>query len=117
MEASGKFKGRYETDEEMQDRYYIELKESKDVLEKKLKKKIEYLCWPGGGFNDTSLEIAEKLGVHRQTVRRWTRQGLTPIDSRKPMLIMGEHAAHFLKMRKKENKKRGKFCKLHMMVN
>lgn len=53
-------------------------------------------------------EIAEKLGVHRQTVRRWTRQGLTPIDSRKPMLILGEHAAHFLRDRKIKNKKKCK---------
>lgn len=55
-------------------------------------------------------EIAEKLGVHRQTVRRWTRQGLAPIDSYKPMLILGEHAAQFLKQRKKANKKS---CKLN----
>jgi len=53
-------------------------------------------------------EIAEKLKVHRQTVRRWVKEGLSPIDSQKPMLIQGEHAADFLKARKEKNRKRCK---------
>ena len=44
------FPGRYETNEEMIERYRYEIYTSKFLLEDKLSKKIDFLCWPGGGY-------------------------------------------------------------------
>jgi len=41
---------------------YEELALSKDVLEKGTGKKVEYLCYPNGGFNDLIRESAKKYG-------------------------------------------------------
>jgi len=60
--------GRYETDEEMIERYRYELFESKRVLENKLNKKVEFLCWPGGGYNETSIQISEAAGYKASTL-------------------------------------------------
>jgi len=55
-------KGRYETDEEQNDRFRNELIESKKILEEKLKKKVDFLCWAGGAFNEKTLKIAQEAG-------------------------------------------------------
>ena len=52
---------KFETDEEYYDRLKSELNDSKEVLEKKLNKKIDFLCWPGGGHNDDSVKIASSI--------------------------------------------------------
>lgn len=52
-----KLKGRYETDEEQKNRFKHELIESKKILEDKLKKKIDFLCWPGGANTDLSIKM------------------------------------------------------------
>jgi hypothetical protein len=44
-------------------------------------------------------EAAEFLGVTPQTVRGWTKQGLTIIDDRRPHLILGEAIKDFLESR------------------
>lgn len=62
-----KIPGRYETDQEMEDRYRYELFESKRVLEEKLNKRVDYLCWPGGGYNTLSLQLAEEAGYKAST--------------------------------------------------
>lgn len=59
--------GRYETDREMESRYRYELFESKQILEEKLNKQIDYLCWPGGGYNELSLQLAEDAGYKAST--------------------------------------------------
>jgi peptidoglycan/xylan/chitin deacetylase (PgdA/CDA1 family) len=41
---------------------YDELADSKEVLEKHLGKKVDYLCYPNGGFNDAVKEAAKKYG-------------------------------------------------------
>jgi len=41
---------------------YEELAQSKDILEKITGKKVEYLCYPNGGFNDLIKESAKKYG-------------------------------------------------------
>lgn len=63
-----KIKGRYETEKEMKERFIYELSQSKCILERKLNKKIDYLCWPGGGYNDVSLKIAEDLNYKASTI-------------------------------------------------
>lgn len=37
----------------------------------------------------TARELADCLGVHKNTVRHWQRKGLTPIDARRPYLFKG----------------------------
>lgn len=60
--------GRSETDEEMIRRYFYELRESKEVLEKRLNKKVNFLCWPGGAYNDLSDAISKEAGYLGSTV-------------------------------------------------
>lgn len=67
-EAQKDYPGRFETDEEMEARYRYELEESKRILETKLKKPIDYLCWPGGGYNALSLRLAEEAGYKASTI-------------------------------------------------
>jgi len=46
----------------MKERYWYELAESKRLLEEKLNKKVEFLCWPGGGYNELSIQLSIKAG-------------------------------------------------------
>jgi DNA-binding XRE family transcriptional regulator len=50
-------------------------------------------------------EIAELLTVHKNTVRRWVKNGLAITDDKRPMLILGIDLAAFLKARRTENKR------------
>jgi excisionase family DNA binding protein len=49
-------------------------------------------------------EAAEALGVHKNTVANWLRQGLQPIDKIRPILIHGEELRRFLKERRHQRK-------------
>ena len=60
--------GRYETENESNERYWYELKTSKDILEKKLNKNISIICWPGGQYNDESLKVSEEAGYLASTI-------------------------------------------------
>jgi len=53
-------KGILETKEESNNRYNAELIDSKKVIEKKLNKKVSFLCWPCGSFNKLAEKIANK---------------------------------------------------------
>jgi peptidoglycan/xylan/chitin deacetylase (PgdA/CDA1 family) len=59
--------GRYETDNEMWERYNYELRDSKIVIENKLNKDIRYLCWPGGKYNALSLKVSVEVGYIAST--------------------------------------------------
>lgn len=50
-------------------------------------------------------EAAGALGVHRNTVRHWIKDGLSTIDTRRPTLILGRHLAAFLQARRAKNKR------------
>lgn len=53
----------------------------------------------------TIKEIAEVYGRHSQTVQRWLKQGLKPIEGiSNPYLIMGEEVRRFLKERRLKRK-------------
>ena len=41
-------------------------------------------------------ELAGLLNVHKNTVRQWQRDGLQPIDNRRPILFTGDTARAFL---------------------
>lgn len=60
--------GRSESDEEMTQRYRFELLESKSILEEKLSKEVSFLCWPGGAYNDVSVELSEAAGYLASTL-------------------------------------------------
>ncbi len=58
---------RFETEEEYCDRVRYELAKSKKLIEQHLNKQIDFLCWPGGGQNSTSFDIAYKVGYKSTT--------------------------------------------------
>lgn len=59
---------RYETPAERRERIRIELAESKRVLEEGLSKKIDFICWPGGGYEPETLDIAREAGYKSWTL-------------------------------------------------
>jgi peptidoglycan/xylan/chitin deacetylase (PgdA/CDA1 family) len=54
--------GYFESDAEYQARLHHELAGSKQLIERQLDKTVDFLCWPGGGYNDTSAEISKEVG-------------------------------------------------------
>lgn len=66
--SKNSLKDRYETDKELEERYKYELIESKRILEEKLNKRIQFLCWAGGALNDKALEIAKEAGYLATTL-------------------------------------------------
>jgi len=62
------YPGRFESDEEMEQRYRYELFESKRILESKLNKAIDFLCWPGGGYNELSIRLSIEAGYRASTI-------------------------------------------------
>jgi excisionase family DNA binding protein len=47
----------------------------------------------------TIRELADRLGVHKNTVRQWQQQGLGPIDGGRPILFLGVAVRDFLAQR------------------
>jgi excisionase family DNA binding protein len=56
-------------------------------------------------------EVADLLGVHKHTVRRWIAAGLPTTDDKRPLLIHGAELLAFLKTREpaKQRCKPGEF--------
>ena len=50
-------------------------------------------------------ELAACFGVHKNTVRNWQRDGLTPIDSGRPVLFQGAIVRAFLSTRNASRKR------------
>lgn len=50
-------------------------------------------------------ELAACLGVHKNTVRNWQRDGLKPIDGARPMLFLSEAVRAFLLARNASRKR------------
>lgn len=53
----------------------------------------------------TARELADRLGVHKNTIRHWQDAGLTPIDRSRPVLFHGETVRAFL-IRRNASRKR-----------
>ena len=49
-------------------------------------------------------EIAKLFGIHKNTVRRWVKDGLATTDDKRPMLILGRVLVAFLQVRRTKNK-------------
>ena len=59
---------RYESHEEYLERVYNELAMSKQIIEHKLDKQVEYICWPGGAYNNEIKKLAKKAGYKAWTL-------------------------------------------------
>ena len=55
--------------------------------------------------NYTVEDIANLFGIHKNTVRGWVKVGLTTVDDKRPMLILGHGLAAFLQARRLKNKR------------
>jgi peptidoglycan/xylan/chitin deacetylase (PgdA/CDA1 family) len=87
-----KYPGSFETDEEMEKRYRYELLESKRIIEEKLDKKVNFLCWPGGGYNDLAIEISKQGGYKGSTLSSKNKKHIIVNDGdykRVPRMGMG----------------------------
>ncbi len=71
-------KGSFETVAEWRKRVEYELTESKTRLESLLDKPIEFLCFPGGGYNDECVEAAETCGYKAFMLASRQRQSGNP---------------------------------------
>ena len=67
--------GHFETDEEYVSRVRLELAASKKAIEQSLGKKVNILCWPGGGISPTALRFAEEEGYEASTLTSREREG------------------------------------------
>lgn len=50
-------------------------------------------------------ELAQRLDVHKNTIANWQRQGLTPIDAKRPVLFQGAVVREFLAKRNASRKR------------
>ena len=70
---------RCESDEEHQKRVEWELAASRETIGEKLGKKVDILCWPGGGHDSTAAETAIRCGYKAWTVSGvYNRYGSDP---------------------------------------
>ncbi len=59
--AARQTRGRLESREEQIDRYRYELSEAKSIIEEKLGITTDFLCWPGGGYDETARTMALQI--------------------------------------------------------
>jgi hypothetical protein len=52
-------------------------------------------------YSYTAAELAGLLGLHKNTITHWRRQGLKPIDDRRPVLFNGKEVRVFLERRRR----------------
>ena len=52
------------------------------------------------------LEISDVLGVHKNTIHHWLKEGLPKLDNQKPYLIHGHELYAFLQQRKQIKRKK-----------
>lgn len=62
------FPGTYESDTEHEARVRGELMQSKAIIEERLGKTVDYLCWPGGGVNADVKRLAAEVGYKSWTL-------------------------------------------------
>ena len=85
--ANGNPNGKYETEEQNNSRIIWELKHSKTILESKLDKEIEFLCWPGGGRTPDALKKAKEVGYLATTCPSAESSSLKNVPGEDPFQI------------------------------
>jgi excisionase family DNA binding protein len=65
--------------------------------------------------NYTVEEVAELLGTHKNTVLNWVKGGLTAMNDKRPMLILGYELKEYLIERRTKHKKPCKLNELYCM--
>lgn len=65
--------------------------------------------------NYTVEEVADRLGVHKNTIRGWVKTGLPVCDTRRPTLILGHDLREFLQQKRQARKRRCKLFELYCM--
>ena len=60
--------GRWESEEEYQTRVRYEIGASKEIIEARLRKRVSFLCWPGGAYDEMTERIAEEAGYLSTTL-------------------------------------------------
>ena len=68
-------KGSFETKKEWAQRAEFLLKQAKVVLEEKLNKSVDHVCFPGGSYNEMIVEMAEKEGYKSYMVSSKDQSG------------------------------------------
>ena len=62
IESKNKNLYKQETKEEYLIRIRKELFDPKIMIENKLNKKVNHVCWPYGGWNETTVKLAKECG-------------------------------------------------------
>ena len=57
-----------ESQDDYETRVHYEIKESKKILESRLDKTVNHICWPHGDYNDYCHEIAKRAGYQSSSV-------------------------------------------------
>lgn len=111
--------GSFESDVEQTRRYHYELFESKKILEEKLKRKVNFLCWPGGGYNDLSLNLSKEVSYIGSTLfskddsiidnkknhyKRISRKGYSSFIMHKNQYFLIKNKNHIITMFRARNK-------------
>jgi peptidoglycan/xylan/chitin deacetylase (PgdA/CDA1 family) len=78
------FPGRYESQEQRAERIGGELRRSRQELQAITGRPVEFLCWPGGGYDASSVQLARECGFRaftlgsRDTSSKRNRPGESP---------------------------------------
>jgi len=67
--------GTTESESEYRDRVRHELVYSREIIESRLNKKVQFLAWPGGGVNPTAVALAREAGYKSWTLSSWQVPG------------------------------------------
>lgn len=68
--ANNEIIDRVETENEYYERIKHELTSSKNILENRLKKKVDFLCWPGGSGTKVGIELSKIIGYKMTTAAK-----------------------------------------------
>jgi peptidoglycan/xylan/chitin deacetylase (PgdA/CDA1 family) len=79
--------GHFESNKDYSRRVFLELKESKKIIEKKLDKHVDFLCWPGGAYNPEVLSLAKKAGYKAWTLGSRDQSSFRNIAGAEPTQI------------------------------
>lgn len=87
LETRNGFPGRYENNADRELRIRHELLTSKQLLEHNLGKKVNYICWPGGGNDETVRRIALETGYKAWTLPSSVATGKRNLPNTDPTSI------------------------------